>query len=225
MRRSPYEAAGRPVVGGRAQRRAGHHGDAAAAGRVPAPAGAGPGRRPRRRRTTRRSHAPSAELVKARREIHRLQQELERRGTPRSPSCPTSSSGAAAKLERGIGGARGGARCAGAAPPRNGERLMRARGEALAARDEAAAARDGAAALARARRCGATRRRARGTRRGAGRATCRDRGARPHSRRSWPLPSPRRRARWPSATGSPPSAIKSPRERDALLDERDEAYA
>jgi hypothetical protein len=94
------------------------------------------------RGSARRSHAPSAELVKARREIHRLQRELERRnGEIAELSDELEKRGA--KLEE-ITGARDAAREAGTAAAEERERLMRARGEALAARDEAAAEREAA---------------------------------------------------------------------------------
>ncbi len=94
------------------------------------------------RTASRRSHAPSAELVKARREIHRLQRELERRdGEIAQLSDELEKRGA--KLEE-ISGARDAAREAGTAAAEERERLMRARGEALASRDAAAAEREAA---------------------------------------------------------------------------------
>ncbi|HSC04040.1 MAG TPA: hypothetical protein VLC49_11995 [Solirubrobacteraceae bacterium] len=94
------------------------------------------------RTSSRRSHAPSAELVKARREIHRLQRELERRdGEIAELSAELEKRGA--KLEE-ITGARDAAREAGTAAAEERERLMRARGEALTAREKAAGERDDA---------------------------------------------------------------------------------
>ncbi|HZU76049.1 MAG TPA: hypothetical protein VFA70_04740, partial [Dehalococcoidia bacterium] len=80
----------------------------------------------------RSSHTPpSAELVKTRRELHRLQRELERRdGEIAELSAELEKRGA--KLEE-ISGARDAAREAGQAAAEERERLMRARGEALAA--------------------------------------------------------------------------------------------
>lgn len=116
---------------------------------VPLPgAPRGRGRRPgagasgTTRASSRRSHAPSAELVKARREIHRLQRELERRdGEIAELSDELQKRGA--RLEE-ITGARDAAREAGTAAAEERERLMRARGEALALRDGAAVERDAA---------------------------------------------------------------------------------
>jgi len=118
---------------------------------VPLPgASRGRGRRPgsaarsgeSSRVSSRRSHAPSAELVKARREIHRLQREVERReGEIAELSDELKKRGA--RLEE-ITGARDAAREAGTAAAEERERLMRARGEALGLRDKAAAEREAA---------------------------------------------------------------------------------
>ncbi len=94
------------------------------------------------RATSARRGAPSAELVRARREIHQLQREVQRRDAEIAElSGELEKRGA--KLEE-IAGARDAARDAGVAASEERERLMRARGEALTLRDDAAKERDAA---------------------------------------------------------------------------------
>ena len=119
-----------------------------------------PGSRPaRRRRSTasggpsnasragsagesRRTRSPSAELVKARREIHRVQRELERREAEIA-ELSNELSRRGAKIDE-VSGARDAARKSQVSAAEERERLMRAHGEALKLRDEAAAQRDAA---------------------------------------------------------------------------------
>ena len=92
---------------------------------------------------SRQTRAPSAELVKARREIHRLQRELQRREAEIG-ELSNELARRGAKLEE-VSGARDAAREAQESAAEERARLMRARGEALQLRDAAAAERDEAA--------------------------------------------------------------------------------